>query len=54
MVFVNTNALSEATKVSAIFLKFLLSIPAVTFEKENFSFQYLFYGLGLTAVKQTE
>ena len=35
MVFINTNSLPEVTKVSIVFLKFLFSIPAVTFEEEN-------------------
>ena len=36
MVLMNTNPLSEVTRISIVFLKFLLSMPAVTFEEESF------------------
>ena len=54
MVFINTNPLSEVTKFSTVFLKFLLSSPAVTFEEEKILLEYLFYCLVLIAVKETE
>ena len=44
--------LSRVNKVSPVFLKLLLSIPAVT--RKIYSLQYLLYSLGSVVVKQTE
>ena len=53
MVFMNTNPLSEVTRISIVFLKFLLSIPAVTFGEESF-FITIFISLFWFVVKQTQ
>ena len=55
MVFIITNPFSEVTtKVSKVFLKFLIGIHAVTFEEQNFLTVYLFYCLGLTVIQTVQ
>ena len=55
MVFIITNPFSEVTtKVSKVFLKFLIGIHAVTFEEQNFLTVYLFYCLGLTVTQTVQ